>query len=85
MNKLTHTVTHWVTKRIFQNASTGLWYDGSGFRVHREDAFPFPTHVVVVDFMHNWPEVEVCWEDVQVEEEVEVVDEVVFDGEQVWS
>jgi hypothetical protein len=85
MNKLTHTVTHWVTKRIFQNVQTGLWYDGAGFRVHREKAFPFPTHVVVVDFRHNWPEVNVRWEDVQVEEKREVVDEVVFEGEPVWS
>lgn len=51
----------------------------------REGAFAFPTHVVVVDFRHNWLEVEVRWEDVWVEEDVEVVHEVVFDGEQVWS
>ncbi len=85
MNKLTHSVTHWVTKRIFQNVSTGLWYDGAGFRVHREDAFPFPTHVVVVDFRCNFADVTVRSEDVQVEENMEVVDEVVMDGEQVWS
>ncbi len=85
MNKLTHSVTHWVTKRIFQNASTGLWYDGEGFRVSRERAFPFPTHVVVVDFRYNFGEVNVRSEDVLVEEQREVVDEVVFEGEPVWS
>ena len=85
MNKTTHSVTHWVTKRIFQNVSTGLWYDGSGFRVCRDKAFAFPTHVVVVDFRHNFAEVNVRWEDVQVKENMEVVDEVVFEGECVWS
>jgi hypothetical protein len=85
MNKLTHTTTHWVTKRIFQNVSTGLWYDGEGFRVHRDAAFAFPTHVVVVDFRYNFAEVEVRSEDVLVEEQREVVDEVVMDGECVWS
>jgi hypothetical protein len=85
MNKLTHSVTHWVTKRIFQNVQTGLWYDGEGFRVCREKAFVFPTHVVVVDFRYNFGEVNVRWEDVLVEEKREVVDEVVMDGECVWS
>ncbi len=85
MNKTTHSVTHWVTKRKFQNASTGLWYDGEGFRVCRDKAFAFPTHVVVVDFRHNFAEVNVRWEDVQVKENMEVVDEVVFEGECVWS
>lgn len=85
MIKTTHTTTHWVTKRIFQNASTGLWYDGEGFRVSRDAAFAFPTHVVVVDFRYNFGEVEVRSEDVLVEEQREVVDEVVMDGECVWS
>ena len=70
---------------MFQNTTTGLWFDGSGFRVSRERAFCFPTHVVVVDFRHNWPDVTVRWEDVEVSEEMDVVDEVVFEGEQVWS
>ena len=70
---------------MFQNTQTGLWFDGSGFRVHRESALRFPTHVVVVDFRYNWPDVTVRWEDVEVEETIHVVDEVVFDGEQVWS
>ena len=70
---------------MFQNTQTGLWFDGSGFRVHRESALRFPTHVVVVDFRYNWPDVTVRWEDVEVEETIHVVDEVVFEGEQVWS
>ena len=70
---------------MFQNTQTGLWFDGSGFRVHRESALRFPTHVVVVDFRYNWPDVTVRWEDVEVRETIHVVDEVVFEGEQVWS
>lgn len=85
MQNITHTTHKWTTKRMFQNVQTGLWFDGSGFRVSRERAFCFPTHVVVVDFKHNWPDATVRWEDVEVEEEIEVVDEVVFEGEQVWS
>ena len=53
---------------MFQNTQTGLWFDGSGFRVNREAAFAFPTHVVVVDFRLNWPDAPVRWEDVEVEE-----------------
>ena len=85
MHKTTHTTHRWSTKRIFQDTTTGLWFDGSGFRVHRESALRFPTHVVVVDFRYNWPGVMVRWEDVWVSEEMEEVDEVVFEGEQVWS
>lgn len=85
MQKITHTTHKWSTKRIFQDTTTGLWFDGSGFRVHRESALRFPTHVVVVDFRYNWPDVAVRWEDVWVREKMELVDEVVFDGEQVWS
>ena len=70
---------------MFQNTTTGLWFDGSGFRVNREAAFAFPTHVVVVDFRLNWPDATVRWEDVEVEETIHVVDEVVMEGEQVWS
>ena len=70
---------------MFQNTATGLWFDGSGFRVKREKAFAFPTHVVVVDFRLNWPDATVRWEDVEVVEQVEVVDEVVFEGDRVWS
>lgn len=85
MQKITHTTHKWSTKRIFQDTSTGLWFDGSGFRVCRLDALRFPTHVVVVDFRYNWPGVTVRWEDVWVSEEMDMVDEVVFEGEQVWS
>ena len=85
MQNITHTTHRWSTKRIFQNVATGLWFDGSGFRVKREAAFAFPTHVVVVDFRLNWPDATVRWEDVEVEEEMEVVDEVVFEGDRVWS
>ena len=85
MQKISTTTHKWTTKRIFQNVQTGLWFDGEGFRVCRLDALRFPTHVVVVDFRLNWPDAMVRWEDVEVREQVEVVDEVVFDGEQVWS
>ena len=85
MQNITHTTHRWSTKRMFQNTTTGLWFDGSGFRVNREAAFAFPTHVVVVDFRLNWPDATVRWEDVEVVEQVEVVDEVVFDGDRVWS
>ena len=85
MQKTTHTAHKWTTKRMFQNTQTGLWFDGSGFRVHRESALRFPTHVVVVDFRYNWPDVTVRWEDVEVRETIHVVREVVFEGEQVWS
>ena len=85
MQKIMKMTTQQVTKRMFQNTQTGLWFDGSGFRVNREAAFAFPTHVVVVDFRLNWPDATVRWEDVWVEEKIEVVDEVVFEGDRVWS
>lgn len=56
------------TKRIFQNVATGLWYDGSGFRVSKDQAFLFPTSVVVLDFRYNFADVEVSSEDVEVED-----------------
>lgn len=68
------------TKRIFQNVATGLWYDGSGFRVNREEAFQFPTSVVLVDFRYNFQDVEVRSEDVEVVEHREVVEEAVFEA-----
>lgn len=51
------------TYKIVKDINTGKYFDGSGFRVCKEQALHFPPHISELYFKYSYEQIEVVVED----------------------
>jgi hypothetical protein len=54
-----------MTKHIFQNSVTGLYYNGNGFFVDKNKAVRYPTSVTLIYFRYNHKDAKIIQEEVE--------------------